>query len=441
MNNPTCPALFISAPASGQGKTTVTALLAFHYRKLGLKVRVFKTGPDYIDPQILQQASGHVVYQLDLWMVGEEQCRLLLNQAAQQADIILIEGVMGLFDGSPSSADLAEMFGIPILVVIDAGAMAQTFGALVQGLQNYRPALPFAGAIANRVASSGHAEMLQESIPSSVEHFGYLMKNSELELPERHLGLLLANEIENLESRLEAGLQQLHLPSLDKLPKAIPFPPVEGIAIETSLAGQRIGIAQDNAFAFIYPANLDLLKKMGAELCFFSPLTDSVLPEIDSLWLPGGYPELHLDQLSNNKPMLQAIREHHKAGKPIIAECGGMLYLQESLTDQAGKQAKMLGILAGQGIMQKKLAGLGMQQLTLGNESLRGHTFHYSRIEGSTTNNLQAEKQRDGKPGEAVYIQNKLYASYLHLYFPSSPTLVSELFRGNHIENSGEIIQ
>lgn len=428
MSHDKCPALFISAPASGQGKTTVTALLAFHYRQLGLNVRVFKTGPDYIDPQVHTFASGHPVYQLDLWMVGEMQCRALLHQAAQEADIILIEGVMGLFDGTPSSADLAKMFDIPIIAVIDAGGMAQTFGALAHGLATHHSELPFAGAIANRVASPGHAEMLAQSMPDHIEHFGYLEKQCALSLPERHLGLLLANEIEDLQQQLEQGQKSLHLPTLAELPKAIPFPPVEQPPSTQLLAGQRIAIARDAAFAFIYQANLDLLEQLGAELYFFSPLSDNQLPEVDSLWLPGGYPELHIDQLSNNNSMLTSIRQHHAEGKPIIAECGGMLYLSESITDHQEKKATMLNLLPGHAKMQARLAGLGMQQIVIDGEALRGHTFHYSIMEDAAEASLHAQRQRDGKPGEAVYLQDHLYASYLHLYFPSNPTATAKLF-------------
>jgi len=186
---PACPALFIAAPASGQGKTTVTAALAAHHRGQGRRVRVFKTGPDFLDPMILERASAAPVYQLDLWMGGEEHCRQLLQAAAAEADLILIEGVMGLFDGDCSSADLAALFGIPIVVVIDGSAMAQTFGALAHGLATYRPGLPFAGVFANRLAGERHYEMLAESLPSGLASFGWLPRNADIALPERHLGL------------------------------------------------------------------------------------------------------------------------------------------------------------------------------------------------------------------------------------------------------------
>ena len=191
-----CPALLITAPASGQGKTTLVAALARHYRQRGRQVRVFKTGPDFIDPTILERASGHPVYQLDLWMVGANACRQLLYEAALEADLILVEGVMGLFDGNPSSADLAQTFGLPLLMVIDGSAMAQTFGAVALGLANYRGSLTIAGAVANRVASPGHGVMLQQSLPVSIPWLGAFFADEDISLPERHLGLQLADELD-----------------------------------------------------------------------------------------------------------------------------------------------------------------------------------------------------------------------------------------------------
>ncbi len=425
-----CAALFITAPASGQGKTTVTALLAYYYRNQGLNVRVFKCGPDYIDPQFHAIASGNPVYQLDLWMIGESACRTLLHQAAQQADVILIEGVMGLFDGTPSSADLAERFGIPLLAVIDAAGMAQTFGALVHGLASYRPGLSLIAAVANQVASAGHAAMLAESLPDTVKHFAYLQRECAFSLPERHLGLYLAEEISDLEQQLEKGLASLEISSLASLPQTVTFPETNPDHLPRLLDGVRIGIAKDPAFAFIYQANLDLLEQLGAELHFFSPLHDDQLPDVDSVWLPGGYPELHLQQLADNQNMQHSIAAYHRHGKPIIAECGGMLYLLESLQDQDGHQASMVNILPGQGIMQKRLAGLGMQEFILEGNGIKGHTFHYSTIQNPDTAQYHATRQRDGKQGEAIYLQKGLYASYLHLYFPSNPQITAKLFKG-----------
>ena len=424
-----CPALFISAPASGQGKTTFTAALARYHRNQGRTVQVFKTGPDFLDPMILERASGNPVYQLDLWMVGKQQCTQLLYDAAQTADLILIEGVMGLFDGKPSGADLARTFGIPVAVLIDARAMAQTFGAIAYGLRHYQPDLPFAGVIANYVASTGHADMLAESLPADIDLLGSLMRDENIQLPDRHLGLVQAAEVSDLEQRLETAAQQIANTALSNLPESVTFKPTEISSTEKLLEGIRIGIARDTSFAFIYPANIDQLQALGAECVFFSPLHDETLPEVDSLWLPGGYPELHLQQLNNNKAMHAAIRKHHATGKPILAECGGLLYLLNTLTDKQGSKANMVGLLDGEAIMANKLVGLGMQGVSIDENKFTAHTFHHSQLTTSLEPISYGIRQRGTKPGEAVYRDKRLIATYLHLYFPSNPKGTASLFK------------
>src|SRR5581483_4874094 len=388
-------------------------------------VREFKTGPDFLDPMILERASGHPTYQLDLWMGGEEHCRALLYEAAREADLILIEGVMGLFDGTPSSADLAQLFGVPVLAVIDAESMAQSFGAIAHGLASYRAGLSVYGVLANRVAGARHAELTREGTPPELAYLGAVMRDSGLELPDRHLGLVQAEEVGDLEKRLSAAAEALRATKLVELPPAVEFvpasarhvargacggpsahaagpgpdlrgaaagqgpdlrgaavgqgPDLRGVAVgpgpdlrgaaagqgpdlrgvaaeqeragrqvppeqgdvQRSLLGIRIGIARDRAFSFLYPANLDLLRAMGAELVFFSPLADPGLPQVDSVYLPGGYPELHLAALSANRSLAKALQAHVEAGKPLYAECGGMLYLFESLTDVEGRCANL----------------------------------------------------------------------------------------------------
>jgi cobyrinic acid a,c-diamide synthase len=355
----------------------VTAALARRYRDRGVRVRVFKIGPDFLDPTLLEWASGHPVYQLDLWMVGEQHCRELLFDAAGEADLILIEGVMGLYDGEPSSADLAARFGIPVLAVIDASAMAQTFGAVAFGLARYRSDVAVAGFFANRVAGEGHASMLSAH---GVPLMGWLPRQVELEFPFRHLGLVQAKEVDDLDARLANAAAALQWRE-GALPQAVEFAPTLKMPIPPLLANRHIAVAQDAAFSFLYRANLDLLRALGAELSFFSPLIDSAPPPADAIYLPGGYPELHLSQLSNNHSMRNAIQSHHLAGKPIVAECGGMLYLMESLAGVDGHRAPMLGLLQGDAVMQRQLTALALQQIELPQGPLRGHTFHHSRLD------------------------------------------------------------
>lgn len=423
-----CPAVLISAPASGQGKTTVTAALAAYHRSQGRKVRVFKTGPDFIDPTILEQASGHPVYQLDLWMGGETDCRARLYQAAGEADLILVEGVMGLFDGDPSSADLAKKFGLPVLAVIDAGAMAQTFAALAYGLSHLDAALPFFGVLANRVASKRHTEMLTALLPETLKFCGALPRAAEINLPERHLGLLQATELSDIQQRIDHAAKLWAEHAYTGLPPAVAFAPAAFPAVTRELQGVKIAVARDAAFSFLYQANLDVLSTLGAQLSFFSPLNDTALPEADSLYLPGGYPELHLEKLGGNKAMLSAIRAHHAAGKPILAECGGMLYTLRSLTDAQGLSQSLLGLLDGTAQMQPRLSALALQSVALPQGALRGHTFHYSKLASPLAPVAQGECPNGGTSSEAVYQQQRLTASYIHLYFPSNPHAVAQLF-------------
>ncbi|MGH8474466.1 MAG: cobyrinate a,c-diamide synthase [Methylococcales bacterium] len=423
-----CPALFIAAPASGQGKTTVTAALAHYHRGQGRGVRVFKTGPDFLDPMILERASGAPVYQLDLWMGGEPHCRALIYEAAGQADLILIEGVMGLFDGDRSSADLAILFGIPVLAVIDGSAMAQTFGALAHGLATYRKELPFAGVFANRVAGESHYAMLLESLPDELTSFGWLPRDPEIALPERHLGLVQAGEIADLDFRIAAAAAALRDVS-EALPSPVSFSAPENPDVPSMLKGVRIAVARDAAFSFLYRANLDLLRALGAELVFFSPLDDDSPPVAHALYLPGGYPELYLEQLAANQRMKAAIRTHHAAAKPIVAECGGMMYLAESLGDGRGQRAEMVGLLPGRVTMQARLGNLGLHDARLPEGEIRGHTFHYSVMTNGCEPITYSRVARHHGSGEPIYRLGRMTASYLHWYFPSNPAAAARLFR------------
>ena len=422
-----CPALLIAAPSSGQGKTTVTAALARLHARQGRRVTVFKCGPDFLDPQIHAVASGRPCQNLDLGMCGEEDARWRLARAAQDSDLILVEGVMGLFDGTPSAADIACRFNIPVMAMIDAGAMAQTFGAVAHGLATYRPELPFAGVLANRVGSERHAAMARDSLPSGMGWFGALPRNPDAVLPERHLGLLQAAEIDDIEGRLDRLADALAISATVDLPKPVIFADALPPTVPRLLAGKRIAIARDAAYGFIYPANLETLSQLGAELHFFSPIAGDPLPACDAVWLPGGYPELHAPALSANHDLWTALRAHVAAGKPLLAECGGMMSLFEKITDKGGETHAFAGLLPGVSVMQKRLAALGMQFADLPEGRLQGHTFHYSKSETPLQPVVRA-KTKDGSEGEAIYRQERLTASYVHFYFASNPAATAALF-------------
>lgn len=427
-------AVLIAAAASGQGKTTVTAALARKLVRSGRRVRVFKCGPDFIDPMVLARACGAPVESLDLWMVGAERCRALLAEAAEQADAILVEGVMGLYDGTPSAADLSREFGLPVLAVIDAGAMAQTAGALVHGLRAYGP-VDMAGVVANRIASPGHAAMVAASL-RDIPLLGTLPKQAAA-LPERHLGLVLPDEVEGLDDLLDTLADQLtlDLAAWDALPEAhiaapaaaAPACNADGAALP--LAGARIAIARDAAFMFLYPSNLATLQALGAQLAYFSPLADQPVPgDATAVYLPGGYPELHGAALAAGQRWQASLRTAHADGLPIVAECGGMMALAATLQDKEGQEWPMAGLLPGKVTMQARLAGLGAQAMPTAHGPLRGHTFHYSRLETAQPAAATTQKNPSGAAGEAVYRLGSLQASYFHGYFPSNPAAVAAMF-------------
>ncbi len=420
--------LLIAAPSSGSGKTTITAGLAWLYRRQGKRVKVFKCGPDFLDPLLLGFASGSPVDNLDLWLVGEDLCRQMLAQAARDYDVVLIESVMGLFDGEPSTADLAVKFGLPVLAVIDAGAMAQTFGALAFGLAHYRADLPFYGVLANKVAGERHAQMLKES--AKAEHWmGWVGKVEPL--PERHLGLALPEEIPDLAAKLDAIADALASQPIANLSKTIELAVPAQSEIKPLLAGKRIAIARDAAFCFIYPANLRCLELLGAELRFFSPIAHEALPECDAVYLAGGYPELHADTLAAHPSIRADLAAHLAANKLIWAECGGMLALGDSLTLVDGSVKPMWGLLPARATMQARLAALGSQSMNFGSGSgdeIRGHTFHYSTLATDLTPLGYGSPCRLGSSGEAIYEHGYIRASYIHAWFMSNPVATAALF-------------
>jgi cobyrinic acid a,c-diamide synthase len=430
-----CPAILVAAPASGQGKTTVAAALARLHARAGRRVRAFKCGPDFLDPHWLALATGHPVHNLDLWMTGEDDARARLHEAAGQADLIVVEGVMGLFDGEPSAADLSQRLGLQVLAVIDASAMAGTFGALAFGLQHFRPGLPWAGVLANRVASERHAQMLQGGLQG--DWLGAVMRNEAFSLPERHLGLTVAAELPDALARLDAAADALADTPLGQMDGAalarwsVAFDaPADGPAVPPLLKGKTIAVARDAAFCFIYPANFDVLRALGAELVFFSPLSDEPLPLCDAVWLPGGYPELHAATLAAGTHTRDSLRAHVQAGRPVWAECGGMMPLFDFLVPADGNARAGWGLLPGRVVMHKRLAALGPQQLALSAGVLRGHTFHYSRCESPLVPAGHTESVRGEVRGvgEAVYRAGSLQASYFHAWFPSSPAAAASLF-------------
>lgn len=445
-----CPALLIAAPASGQGKTTVTAGLARLLTRRGARVRVFKTGPDFIDAGWHALASGAPVHNLDLWMTGEADIRARLYAAAGVADVILVEGVMGLHDGRPSSADLAHRLGLQVLAVVQADAMAQTLGALVHGLRHYRAdaagPLRWAGVLANGVAGPGHAALLREALAPADGWLGHLAPDPALHLPERGLGLdgagaqpqrhalaWLDAAADALATTLLGGLELSEWRARWSVAFEAPSPPADAPPL---LAGRTLAVARDAAFDFIYPANLETLRALGAHIVFFSPLAGQALPACDAVWLPGGHPERHARALSACEALRQQIRAHADAGRPIWAEGGGLTVLLDELVDATGTRHPMWGVLPGRACMQPTLAGLGLQQWRVSADGppLRGHCFHRTRVEAARPPHDWTMAVRDGVParrGEAVHAGGPggaVRGSLFHPWMASSPVAAARLF-------------
>jgi cobyrinic acid a,c-diamide synthase len=449
------PALVVSGVASGVGKTTVTLGLLETLRRRGLTVQPFKVGPDFIDPGFHALVTGRPSYSLDGWMCSRDDVRATVARQAAGADLALIEGVMGCFDGrggrgarsdEGSTAEIAKWLGAPVILVVDAGAMARSAGAVVLGFESFDPHLNLAGVLFNRVAGETHWRWLREAVTARCRAvpLGYLPSRDSIALPERHLGLVTAAEHglagPLLDELSEAMATSIDVDCLLALARSN-VPPAPAVTPDPSARGRaRIGVARDPAFQFYYPANLDLLRIAGAELVFWSPLRDAELPDVDALYLGGGYPEIHASELAANRPMREAVRAFAAAGRPVYAECGGLLYLAEALEDESGRLHPMVGLLPTIGRMAPKCLTLGYAEVEVTRETplgpagttARGHEFHASRIDPVPEWVPRAYTVRagGGAPARAEgYLMGETLMSYVHLHFGSNPALVGHLVR------------
>jgi cobyrinic acid a,c-diamide synthase len=444
------PRLIIAAPHSHAGKTTITLALMAALAQRGLQVAPFKVGPDYIDPQLHQRAAGRPSYNLDTYMVAADRVRETFTRVARAADIAVIEGVMGLFDGSSptsragSTAEVAELLQAPIVLVIDAAGMAASVGAMIRGFNTYDPAVHIAGVILNRLGGVGHYRYLLPAIErEGVAILGYLPQTPHVKIPERHLGLLPAAEEDRVTPLLDqlVGLVEQHI-DLDHIlslaqtapPLALPAPP-QAPPLSPRL---RIAWAQDEAFHFAYQENRDRLMAAGADLIPFRPLHDAALPEaIDGIWIVGGFPELFAAQLAANQPMHTALRTAAHQGLPIYAECGGFMYLCEWLEDQQGRRHAQVGLIPGGTRMTDKLQQFGYAEATFLQETffgpagttVRGHRFHYSIYEpGSASPDCayritRTRTQETDQEGFYNANTNHVLGTYFHLHLGSQPQM------------------
>jgi len=380
----------IAAPHSGSGKTLVTLGLLRAFRNRGVKVVSAKAGPDYIDPAFHAAATGQPCINLDYWAMGEQACHARAVTHSAGANLLIIEGVMGLFDGPQgakgSTADLAAALGLPVLLVVDASKQGQSIAAVVQGFRAFRSNVDLAGAILNRVASDRHEAILREALaPLGLPVLGALRQIDSLHLPSRHLGLVQAQENQQLESFIESAAAGVaRETNLDKiLESAAPLTnqPTRPVNHLPPL-GQTIAIARDQAFSFLYPHLIESWRRQGAEISFFSPLAVETLPAAAAVFLPGGYPELYAGQLSANARFMDGLRNFKGL---IYGECGGYMVLGEGLIDGEGQHHAMAGLLPLTTSFAKRKLHLGYRQLNPltgpWKLPLRGHEFHYSTIE------------------------------------------------------------
>ncbi len=426
--------LLIAAPASGSGKTVITLALLRHFRQAGRPVASIKTGPDYIDPAFHAVASGRPCLNLDSWAMRRETLAHLLVQAAEGAELIIGEGVMGLFDGAPdgagSTAELAELTGWPVVLVVDAAGMAASAAALLHGFASYRPGLRLAAVLFNRVGGEGHARLLQEvCAPLEIPVLGAVPRLDALALPDRHLGLVQASEHPDLEAFLDAAAEQVarHVDTESLVRVARPSglrASDPGPAVPP--LGQRIAVARDTAFAFAYPFVLDGWRRAGAEIREFSPLGDEGPdPAADAVYLPGGYPELHADRLAANARFLDGLRAAAGRGASVYGECGGYMVLGTGLVDGDGRRHRLAGLLPLETSFAEPRLTLGYRAAALTSDGplgpagtgYRGHEFHFARVlrEEAGASLFRVRDARGQPIGSVGLRAGAVMGSFLHL--------------------------
>jgi cobyrinic acid a,c-diamide synthase len=433
-------AFIVSGPASGVGKTTVTAGIMSSLRKRGLCVQPFKCGPDFIDPGHHTKLCGRPSHNLDTWMLSPNQNRQILECACRDADVAVIEGMMGLFDGvngktdAGSTAEIAKLLNVPVILVVDAWSAARSVAATVLGFQKFDPQVRIAGLVFNRVANHHHARLLLDALRDPALPAGWLPVDNAIGLPERHLGLRTADEQtwsgegiaalcrwieENLPLDQILDACDVHISEERDKIDAIPEKRV------------RIGVARDHAFCFYYEAGLDELRRQGADLIQFSPLASSNLPEdLDALYFGGGYPELYAEELSRNRSLTSQVRQFAADGKPIYGECGGLIYLSRLLQTSDGNLWPMTDLLPLSIQMTNRPMHFGYADLRFMKDgfaekgtSIHGHSFHYSNIAdfgnaetpASATYSLSGETHREG------FRAGSVFGSYIHIHFAAVP--------------------
>lgn len=445
--------IVIGGTHSGAGKTTISLALMAALRHRGLRVQAFKVGPDFIDPGHHARVTGRPSHNLDGWMLERKENIRIFNRYASAADVVVVEGVMGLYDGydgageAGSTAQMAKWLGLPVLLCVDARSMARSMGAVALGFARFDPEIQWAGLLANRVGSERHLMFLDQAMTMvpDMDFLGGLSRNLSITMPERHLGLVTAEEhplsdddvtvlSDWLESGLDVGRLLAGLPEITLSAGPSPSPAGPEPLV-------RLGVARDEAFCFYYQENLRRLQAAGAEIVFFSPIRDTALPDnLDGLYFGGGYPEMFGRELSENISLREAVARFGRSGRPIYGECGGFMYLGRELEDTQGKKWAMTGLLPVHFSMLPRLRSLGYRRITMNSATVlgpagataRGHEFHYSemtRYENmpQVYNSVDKENRRQEGRG---FVKNNILGSYVHLHFGSNPDLATHFI--NH---------
>lgn len=428
-------AFLIGAIASGGGKTTLTLGLLRALRNRGLQIQPFKCGPDYIDTKFHQAAAGNPSVNLDTFLASPEHVSKLFADYSAGKDVCIVEGVMGLFDGydrmKGSSAEIAGLLDLPVVLVLNAKSMAYSAAPILYGFKHFCQTVRPVGVLFNLVGSESHYRFLKEACEDvGLIPLGYLPKNNEIEMPSRHLGLSLDKEshFDQLADRVAALVEQTV--DIDRLLEITQTDKSQAVSISSGSSTQptrQIAIAYDEAFNFMYQANIDYLKQRG-EVSYFSPLRDTTLPSADFIYLPGGYPELYLQELSANRAMLQALNEYAERGGWLLAECGGMMYLSDAIISEEGIRYPMVGIFKQEASMENMKLKLGYRQFGYNGMALRGHEFHYSQTDGKLTSVAQQYNAKNSPVDTRLLRYKNTLAGYTHLYWAEMDNLF-DLFK------------
>ena len=456
-------AFMVAGTASGVGKTTVALTLMAMLRERGLRVQPFKCGPDFLDAGHHSAICGRPSRNLDTWMLDGKANRAIFTNGVRDADAAVVEGMMGLYDGvsgggeDGSAAQIAKLFDLPVVLVLDAAKSARSIAAVIKGFESFDPNVRFAGIVLNHIASDSHYKMLEVAIRSvtATPLLGFMPTDKAIAIPERHLGLHTTEEATSAESQLsafaQAGQTNLDITPLLELFWLNTATNGESSPVERDQkASVRIGVARDRAFSFYYEDNFDLLRQSGAEIIAFSPLNDAELPpDLDALYLGGGYPELHAEALSRNTSMLAEIRAFAETGKPLYAECGGMIYLSQSLTLLDGHSYSMANVLPQKFEMTARLVNFGYVDVEftmdclLGRKrtTVRGHSFHCSRLRSESTlpTAYRLKYSLSGCEEFEGFQWKNVLASYVHLPFRGNSALATSLIKAARSAQAAEV--